>query len=329
MKKIISIILIISLVCLVNCSQESTTPSYDEGVKIPEILTFTEPTKGLNLSEAQINDLKTHLGQKTAVTPPNLDLFFATNAANNEVKHQEASLQAKDNNSYEFLKDVQKNCNKQNPKVKTYYSFPTDQRTSFERLQNGDNANLEYYSSLEGSNCPVKMNLSYQLQGLASDIVPADKAGQVQVNAEQSGQAILLSPKYAKLFNSKGLVLSSGVSALNIRQDIKNSYLIKYNLKGSYMSLSENFPFDGQVTTLVHANTKSPQKWDTIVKFIFHIKRTPIIIDIHQWGGDTASSKLTKYYVNGHKTEESEFKSIFGTHNPVFNLEKIIADIIN
>jgi hypothetical protein len=313
-----SFLILAILILLVSCSEDDISKTAP-GPMIPDELVFAKPVKGQKLSPAQESDLQNHLGGRSPMVVPNAAMVFETGKLSKaQLLQQEASLQAQDENSFQLFKDIQAHCTKQRPTVQHSGTGPYDGDLAFENLKTGDRIRSDFKASIEGNDCPVATDMSYKLDAKASEIRD-ENTGTINAHASQNGRAIILSPKYAQLFKTRGLILNSEISGLNVRQDSQSKFLFKYSIRGGYMSLTEDIPFNGEATTLVReARSGGQRTTETVAMLVLRFKGLPVYIDIHQ-------ARSTAYYVNGHEMPEEDFNKIFGTHSPALNSKNAVA----
>ncbi len=223
-------ILVLSLIAIGGCSETKIEQSVALD-PIPDQLILVPSAKGVPLSKIEIEAIKTHLGSRPTITIPDSSMVFSNKRFSTDaIQLKEAELKAKDKNSYLLIKEIQKNCVKDRPTSNVEATFPANDDIAFENLRTGDRLKANYSAALGGEYCPLKLGLSYKLDSFVERADATKKEGLVKLGAVQSGNVVVLSPKFASLFKTRALVLNSSVSGLNIRQDIKNKFLFEYSM---------------------------------------------------------------------------------------------------
>lgn len=320
-------IALIGALFLSSCGDNKTSPAKTELESVPDSLGFVAPTPGKKLSKADVAQLKTSIGNRSTTVVPDLALVFSSKASKEEVRRKELELQSLDKNSYALLKDLQKDCGKNRPTTSIRATFPTDGDFSTENLRNGDSMSYNTEAALYGDKCPVKLDAK---MSMGADVVSVDstaKTSKAKGEMSYGGSVLIQSPKYAEILKMKGLILSTNISGVHVRQDANNKALVKYSVKGKYISLTDEVPYDASVTSLIKQEGSSAQQMETIVKMVLQNRQNKIDIDIYT--KKTSSADVTRYFVNGHEMSAAEFGDVMGDVSPASEAQKTMSAVLN
>lgn len=322
-KKILSLI---ALSLLIGCGKEKSKDS-TEAPFVPKELAFTKPTQGQKLTKEQISEAKKLFSTNDKLILPPADLVFASKKMPaEELKQKEESIRTRDADSYQLLKDIQNNCLIERPTTKVEASFPTTGDHSLENLKSDDHYNIESLAGLKGDKCPVRYDVAFALSAKANDVNKSAKTLKASGSMGYKTQAFMINKKYQTLLNSRGIVVDSNVSALAIKQDISNKMMLKFDLSGTYYSLTKDVPYSANVQILADGNDNNK---NSNVEMIINMKMTipnfPLNVDIHTKTDSDSKILLEEYYVNGNSMSKEEFDSLFGKENPAVNSSKTLV----
>jgi hypothetical protein len=304
-------------VFIISCSENKKISGDDvpSPSEVPETLDFKPSLARNKLSSDEVIDLKDKIGSKAQMAIPDMALVLGSkNISANQLQKMESNLQQQDQNSYEFYKSLQSSCVKNRPKIDSRISLPADKDYTDGNLRIGDYLAIDVTASLKGNKCPVGLDAFISRNFWVDSIDRNKDTTTVKGTSTIEMKLDIVDPKYAKLLNSRGIIVSSTANGLSILQNAQNRILLKFGIQGQYLSLSEKIPYNAQVTTLLKHDSSNAQQMETIVKMTLEMPRGQVAADIYLKG------TIARYFVNGYELNKAEFDSMFGTENPALNL---------
>lgn len=310
MGKFRSILTLVSIF-LINCSAPEQHPVADV-VPVPERLNFIPPEKGQKLTSSDAEEIRSKIGSKAQVVIPDLGMVFTTSRFRTaEVTQKELELKQKSPASHALIKDIQQYCLKDRPTTKMNATFPTDTDISVGNLNVNDQIKVESSALLYGEGCPINFTGRFSGNAQVQSSNYSKSEFSARGNAFSETHVIVQSSKYAEIFNSKGLLINSSLSGLDIRQDVKNNTLLQYRVNGTYLSLdNSDIPFQMDAKTLLK-KTDGKDTEETVVKMTMQWSKKSIRIDMHK---DVLKNR---YFVNGYEISVLEFEQMFGVKSPI------------
>lgn len=317
-----------STVLVIGCGETTKDELKPTPQIIPEELGFKPSAKGAVLTETQKEELKLAIGGRPSLVLPDAELMFdSTRFKSNAFTEKEEKLKAKSLSSYNFLKDIQSNCHKAKPSETPAGNLKLqNDGVQFNEAKVGHDLILKSSAQLAGENCPVTFDFHYDISALVTEVEADKNVGKANGRLIQDGQAIMVAPKYMRLLKTRGVILSSRIDALNIRQSADNKVLLKYTFKGSYLSLLQNIPISGHSSMLTKTDKDGKKTREFSLSMEVATKKVSVVAEMHSKDIDK-TIVFKKFYLNGNETTEAEFNEIFGTENPLLNAKKTLAAV--
>jgi hypothetical protein len=327
-----SLLLLLTLPFLIQCGGKTENKKSHEVPPIPEELSLSVTEKGQKITDPEVLEIQSNIGFKAKMVVPDPELLFRKNNLQNlSLQQKELELQSKDINSFNFLTDLRKNCARSDLTIDTKTSFPNGGDLDLENYKENDYFERKLKADMSGAACPVELEADAEASSHVVGFNNVTKNGSMRGTGAETAKVVRISDNYAGQFNSRGVIINSKVSALNIRQDIRNRTLVNFNINGKYLSLKSAIPFEGSGSTLLKKDKASGLHiTETTVKMKLRFPKAFVSVDIYdkEISGDQTSKK-TIYYVNGHEMPKAEFERIFGQNNPVLNTASSLAKTIN
>jgi len=285
--------------------------------QVPEHLNFTRPEAGPRLTKSQVEEIrKTFSSRPMMVLPPGELVFPAKDSTPADQRKSEQELARRDANSYAMLKDIQSNCMKGHPTLRLDATFPTDGDLQLENLKVNDHFWGDYRTSLSGDQCPVNVALGSAAAGRVDSVDARTKSIAGSGSYSTKGQLLIKNPRYARLLKSRGIIVDSSISGLAAMKDTQNRAFVTFKLAGTYLSLSQNIPYDMNVQVVSQTNAKQKTFSEVVMSTEIKLSGFTAHIVSHSSGWSDSKKQKSELYINGHLTSEKEFGELFGEQNP-------------
>lgn len=325
-KLLVKSLPVVAILFLVGCGKEKEK-STNTNPLVPDSLTFTKPSPGQKLTKEQIRETTAALKPNNKFIIPPSELIFASNKLTaQQIQQKEESIKNRDPHGYALLKDIQANCEVSRPTTNINASFPTTGNLAIENLRTGDHLHIDSNAELFGSNCPVKYESGISFKANANEVDPSNKKLNLSSSGSLKTQALMVSPKYQSILNSRGVIVDSNMSGLAIKQDTHSKMLFTFNLSGTYFSLKSDIPYSAKVQVLASDKSAGINTYtEMIVEMNLVMPAFTIDIDVYIKSGKDDQKPIEEYFVNGHQMSRQEFDALFGKENPAISSANTIV----
>lgn len=317
-----SIAAVLASCFVMACSQnENKSPSI-ENPGIANSLYFEKPAPGPGLTKEEAQKIKkAFFVIPQMILPPGELIFPAKDMDQQEVAQKESELYRQDKNAYSLLMDLRSNCRTPHPRIEFDATFPSESPISTDVLERGDRAIGKVSANLLGANCLVNLGGAYGGGAEVLEIDHSEKSLSAKANVSAKLNAVMKNPKYAKLLGTRGIIMQSDLSGLALVRELPSQtstgkVQMNFNLHGSYLSLSEDIPYQIKFEVLTSGNPdgSSTTEITTDSKVIVPDQAS---VSIKAWVQNTTSQDGTvnsksEIYLNGKLVTYQELADLFG-----------------
>lgn len=319
---------LVSIACIfTSCAEKNDTrPKKDIGTAQPQELDFAKPTPGTKLTQSQIKEIKAIFSQKPSIEIAASELLLTDRDSkldqNEQVEQylKEQSFKATANpQSWALYQSMRASCQKQQGAILFEATFPTERVIQASDLTAGDHLTTSVGGAYGGTNCDVETSAK---MGYSMKVESIDKDGVASGEASMSLKALMKNPKYAALLKSKGIVLSTAVSAVVAKQNVNSKEIsgssgsLRFNLNGSYYTQNNEIPAVTTYSIFARAldETTAEIQVEAVLMIQMPTFSTKVIAhlkDLSVKNSNTQKMEET-YYVNGHEMSKEEINELIG-----------------
>ncbi|MBL7545450.1 MAG: hypothetical protein JNL11_16645 [Bdellovibrionaceae bacterium] len=314
MKKII-LVATIGVLGLVACQKkddQSQPVTFDQ--RVPEKLTFVEPTKGQMPSQAQLDEVKATFQTKSKMILPPGELVFPNEKMTMaEIRQREAKLKKNDANSYNMLKEIHAKCKPTKSKMDT--NFPSENLN--QKLKVGDVFSLDGIWSLTAvsNDCPATADGSATMKLVVEDYDQGKKTMGASLNGKSKLQILIKKKEYQDLLNSRGLIVDTEMTYMMSFVDLSGKLYASAALSGGYLTLTKQVDYTSTFEMVSQSNDKGNGKSELIIKAVMKYPSFQIDVVTYQvQEGERIVEQ--RMYLNGNKLDSGQQKNIFNNETP-------------